>query len=328
MSSMNAIKNVIINITKNLTSFKDIDRNDLLAIIENEITGHKTFVTALSLMTNQDMNKFKEKLSVALPSSKIKETTIWTEYLKKLQTQASQIEHKKMFDSLIITRKKVQQSLETFKKSFDKIFPSEIIKVSDIKYTQFIILGFISQSIILSNWTEYMFTLLSSVLNKTEDEIPKYRIMYLSNHLDDVVELVNKLVPIQSLNIIKDIEYIKSKGADNPLLTDGIVNNTKNFNIEIKTEHFLFATSIFLGIYFTYKLLRLLGEQWGIIMHKSYLKRKELKEWMESHVAKLKLDLQDINQNDPQYQKLLKVIELYDEKIKSYDESINAYLND
>ena len=152
--------------------------------------------------------------------------------------------------------------------------------------------------------------------------------MYLSNHLDDVVELVNKLVPIQSLNIIKDIEYIKSKGADNPLLTDGIVNNTKNFNIEIKTEHFLFATSIFLGIYFTYKLLRLLGEQWGIIMHKSYLKRKELKEWMESHVAKLKLDLQDINQNDPQYQKLLKVIELYDEKIKSYDESINAYLND
>lgn len=328
MSSMNAIKNVIVNITKNLTSFKDIDRNDLLAIIENEITGHKTFVTALSLMTNQDMNKFKEKLSVALPSSKIKETTIWTEYLKKLQTQASQIEHKKMFDSLIITRKKVQQSLETFKKSFDKIFPSEIIKVSDIKYTQFIILGFISQSIILSNWTEYMFTLLSSVLNKTEDEIPKYRIMYLSNHLDDVVELVNKLVPIQSLNIIKDIEYIKSKGADNPLLTDGIVNNTKNFNIEIKTEHFLFATSIFLGIYFTYKLLRLLGEQWGIIMHKSYLKRKELKEWMESHVAKLKLDLQDINQNDPQYQKLLKVIELYDEKIKSYDESINAYLND
>lgn len=328
MSSMNAIKNVIVNITKNLTSFKDIDRNDLLAIIENEITGHKTFVTALSLMTNQDMNKFKEKLSVALPSSKIKETTIWTEYLKKLQTQASQIEHKKMFDSLIITRKKIQQSLETFKKSFDKIFPSEIIKVSDIKYTQFIILGFISQSIILSNWTEYMFTLLSSVLNKTEDEIPKYRIMYLSNHLDDVVELVNKLVPIQSLNIIKDIEYIKSKGADNPLLTDGIVNNTKNFNIEIKTEHFLFATSIFLGIYFTYKLLRLLGEQWGIIMHKSYLKRKELKEWMESHVAKLKLDLQDINQNDPQYQKLLKVIELYDEKIKSYDESINAYLND
>lgn len=328
MSSMNAIKNVIINITKNLTSFKDIDRNDLLAIIENEITGHKTFVTALSLMTNQDMNKFKEKLSVSLPSSKIKETTIWTEYLKKLQTQASQIEHKKMLDSLIITRKKVQQALETFKKSFDKIFPSEIIKVSDIKYTQFIILGFISQSIILSNWTEYMFTLLSSVLNKTEDEIPKYRIMYLTNHLDDVVELVNKLVPIQSLNIIKDIEYIKSKGADNPLLTDGIVNNTKNFNIEIKTEHFLFATSIFLGIYFTYKLLRLLGEQWGIIMHKSYLKRKELKEWMESHVAKLKLDLQDINQNDPQYQKLLKVIELYDEKIKSYDESINAYLND
>lgn len=328
MSSMNAIKNVIINITKNLTSFKDIDRNDLLAIIENEITGHKTFVTALSLMTNQDMNKFKEKLSVSLPSSKIKETAIWTEYLKKLQTQASQIEHKKMFDSLIITRKKVQQSLETFKKSFDKIFPSEIIKVSDIKYTQFIILGFISQSIILSNWTEYMFTLLSSVLNKTEDEIPKYRIMYLTNHLDDVVELVNKLVPIQSLNIIKDIEYIKSKGADNPLLTDGIVNNTKNFNIEIKTEHFLFATSIFLGIYFTYKLLRLLGEQWGIIMHRFYLKRKELKEWMESHVAKLKLDLQDINQNDPQYQKLLKVIELYDEKIKSYDESINAYLND
>ena len=63
------------------------------------------------------------------------------------------------------------------------------------------------QSIILSNWTEYMFTLLSSVLNKTEDEIPKYRIMYLSNHLDDVVELVNKLVPIQSLNIIKDIRF-------------------------------------------------------------------------------------------------------------------------
>lgn len=323
----NRAKEILLNIGKKLTKVQDIDKNDILEIIENEITGHKVFTSALSKMSQNELDKFREKLSIAIQSSTVKETSVWIEYTKKLYSNISQVEHKRMFGSILDTRLKVLDGLISLKKNFDKIFTSEIISVTNIKRTQLAVLGFIAQSIILSNWSEYMFTLLTSVLNGTENEIPKYRLMYLAKHVDQVIEFVNRLATLNKIDVLKDIEYVKSKGYDTPVFNDGTMTKSSSVLDSIMPGILAVATVVS-GVVILYHLIKLIAETRAVMRHQSYLKKKEMKEWMESHVAKLKMDLQDMNPNDPQYQKLCKIIDLYDEKIKQYDEKINNYLNE
>ena len=52
---------------------------------------------------------------------------------------------------------------------------------------------------------------------------------------------------------------------------------------------------------------------------------KEIKEWLENHVALLRLDLEDPNKNSAEKAKLIKIIKAYDEKIAEYDERIRKF---
>ena len=52
------------------------------------------------------------------------------------------------------------------------------------------------------------------------------------------------------------------------------------------------------------------------------------KEWMESHVALLKLQLQNVDPNSDEYRKQVKIIAAYDEMIAGLDQKIDAYLNE
>jgi hypothetical protein len=60
-------------------------------------------------------------------------------------------------------------------------------------------------------------------------------------------------------------------------------------------------------------------------MHERHLRDVETVQWMEQHVALLRMDMMDTDPNDPKYQKLVKVIEAYDNKISDYDRKIKSY---
>ena len=338
MAVTDQIKNKVAELFKDLTSMHDIDRDTLKDLVKTEIEGHKTFIKSISFMTKNDMDKFRERLSITIPSSKVKEISSWQEYTKSLQTKASQIEHVKMFDSIIKTRLAMQFILEDLVKKFDKVFDNEIISITDLRKSQIAAVGFVSQSIILSNWSLYVWTLLSSLISGNEIEIPKYRLNYISVHTKDVATIVNGLISNDKVSVADYLLKLRDKGEDAPLAVNGAVNNSflgtfiTASTVATALTYIGSTISIILtigiGITFIKYLFKLTQDYMEVAAHEKYLKNKEMKEWLEAHVAKLKMDLQSKNPNDPQYQKMQKIIDVYDEKIRDLDEKINEYMGE
>ena len=112
MAGMNSIKEKILEMFKDFTKMNDVDRDTLKDFLKSQVDGHKTFVKILGSLPKEMMQKFKEKLNIAIPSSKVKEISNWQEYLKSLQTKPSTIEHDKFFDSIVRTREAYIKILE------------------------------------------------------------------------------------------------------------------------------------------------------------------------------------------------------------------------
>lgn len=337
MSVADTLKTKVETLFKDLTKMHDIDRDVLKDFVKAEIDGHKNFTKALKSMTKVDMDKFQERISVILPSAKVKAVSSWMEYKKSLQTRASQVEHAKMFDSIVRTREAMISILEDISKKFNQIFDSEMISVTNLKKSQIATLGFIAHSIILSNWSLYMWTLLSSLVDGSETEIPKYRLDFISKYTKETVDIVNGIMSNEKASVADGVLKLRSKGADTPLAVNGV----SNINITIIDPAYIsiaatvgyivlagisMALIIMIGLKLVSSLFRMGREHLETAAYESYLKNKEMKEWLEAHVAKLRMELQSVNPNDPQYQKMLKIIDVYDEKIRDLDEKINEYM--
>ena len=64
---------------------------------------------------------------------------------------------------------------------------------------------------------------------------------------------------------------------------------------------------------------------WDDWKHTQYLKNKDFKEWLENHSALLRLEVTNIDPNSPEYHRLLKIVDAYDQKIVEYDRKIASY---
>lgn len=325
MGVADTIKNKFTELFKDLTGIDDIERDTLKDLIDTEAEGHKSFVKIVSSLTKNDLDKMKQKLSIAIPSSKVKTVSYWQEYQKSLQNKGNQLEYNRMFDSIIKTRTVYGKIMSDISSKLSKIF-DDYTPIQNIRKSQYLVLSLLVQSIILSNWSLYMWTLLSSVIDGTAEEIPKYRLDFIAKHNKSVIDCVNGTLANEKIDIIDSLMKLKEKGQDTVATNDGVVN--KNFAITTTTV-VLGISQIFLAaaaIYGIYSLIRWNQERMEVAAHEKYLKNKEMKEWLEAHVAKLRMDLQEMNPNDPQYQKTLKIIEAYDEKIRDLDQKINEYL--
>lgn len=346
MAGMNSMKEKILDMFKDFTKMNDIDRDNLKDLLKSESDGHKTFVKILDSLSKNDMQKFKEKLNIVIPSSKVKEVSSWQEYLKSLQTKASTVEHNRLFDSLVRTREAYIKIIDDAISKINKVFPDEMISFSQLRKSQLFYFGLVVQSMILSNWSLYTWTLLSALTDGTENEIPKYRLNYISKYVKNVVDSVNGTLTVNKVSIADTALAIREKGADEIAVVDGTINSkfldpasitaiaagiTQGIAIVSKAVAFIapIVSGAIAAVSFFYILKRFFildTEKMELALHEKYLKNKEIKEWLEAHVAKLRMDLQEMNPNDPQYQKMVKIIEVYDEKIRDLDEKINEYL--
>ncbi len=327
MNVADTLKNKFQDLFKDLTGIDDIERDTLKDLINTEVEGHKSFVKIVSSLTKNDLDKMKQKLNVVIPSSKVKTISCWQEYQKSLQNKGNQLEYNRLFSSIVKAREIYAKIMSDLSSKLSKLF-DEYTPVQNLRKSQHLVLGLLVQSIILSNWSLYMWTLLSSVIDGTEEEIPKYRLNFIEKHNKNVVDCINNVLVNEKINVVDSILKLKEKGQDVVATVDGTVNTkfidpTTVSTIVAYIGTFFAVITALVGVY---RLFKWNQERMEVAAHEKYLKNKEMKEWLEAHVAKLRMDLQDMNPNDPQYQKMLKIIEAYDEKIKDLDEKINEYL--
>lgn len=331
---MDQFKMSILEFFKDATKLKDIDKTEFKGFLKTLIENHKIISTTLNSIDKKTATSFDERLLSLLPSSNTKSAAAWMKFKKSLQQKAAGMEKQKIFSSLVKANDIHKAILTEISSNLDKIFgESDVIEIINLRKSQFAIFGIVVASMKLTRWSEYMFTYLTGLVDGTDGEIPKYRELALSNDVDTVIDLVNKSVSSDNFSVLKDIARMQAAMDDQPLTVDGMVNKRSFDPIKVAqvvtvtltiVQYIAIAIS---GFIILRAIFRWLPEHMELMAHEAYLRNKELKEWLDAHVAKLRMDLDDLNPNDPAYQKLVRIIDVYDEKIRDLDSKIDDYLN-
>jgi hypothetical protein len=254
-----------------------------------------------------------------LPSKKV-----ISELPKGLRDAARKADDEKPFSAYYKTNDLFISIQKDILKHIDTIMEQKEANIFNVRISFVALLGILRQSELYGTYLSYLFDQLMTVAgNNKVIDIPGYRPKYLIDHYKEFIEITNLICNKKGrYSFLTEIENMKRKNANLVLYSNGqpasvfakATDYTKSTVSYI--VHGLYALNIFLWI----------GESIEDYKHSRYLKNQNLKQWMESHVANLRLELANIDPDSKEAVRLQKIIQAYDAKIAEYDRKINEYL--
>ena len=312
---------------KSAVKFRSVSRDDLRDLIRECIIGHEIFINAFDKFNPQEMNNFRDRFQAKVKGSSLKSANVYATYLQKLPSKALGDERTKFMGSLYHVNKTFISILKDILKNLDKLVEKEAIDINDTRITQIALLGVVRQARIVSRWSIYIWFQYLRIGTGTDVDTPGSRVHFLLDNVDLVHKVVthiyNKTGPYTFLG---DVIAIKKKNADFLLgAAEGstMAQITGMLNPAIFKATFLDSLSTAISLFTS--IFRNIGERWDDWMHSIHVENIEMKEWAENHVTLLRMELNETDRNDPKYDKLVSIIEAYDQKIADYDAKIRSY---
>jgi hypothetical protein len=248
--------------------------------------------------------------------------SLYKDVLNKLNRQAQKMEKDLIFSSIIQANTLAASLLDNIYKNIDNLFSNNVINIYNTKVSHTVILGLIHQSKILSTWSTYLYTGISSELAKIDN--PKYRWFFISNNTDSITKYINDLCnKTGAYHAMLSINQIKKANQDIQLLTE----STNKSNTGMILSNKLSSDNLALvkrGIH-SYNPFRLIGEGWNLFKNWQVKNNIQHKQWLEAHTAMLKLELENKDKDSPEYIKLQNIIAAYEINIVKTDKVINEY---
>lgn len=164
---------------------------------------------------------------------------------------------------------------------------------------------------------------MTRVANGSTSSIPRYRDVFMKENVTKVTMITNKVVEHKGeYEFLNNIRKLRSKGADLILGANGSFSFTNFVNRGFYTPDILDTLLSAISCLNIFSAVGNLIDDYKIDRNN---RNKEIKEWLENHVALLRMDLEDPNKDSKEKAKLLQIIKAYDEKIAEYDERIKKF---
>ena len=304
---------------------KTIKKEDLKENLVHLKERMQNITTALAAFSQQDRVTIASSIFKASSDRNNIACNVYMEVAKKIGKADIRV----AFDSIDFVALNYIKIIDALDRMITTFFKDKAITVFNTKLSHVAIFGLINEAELFINYATYLFDGVNYELCQHNGvrELPppkKYRQEKLTKNLDTFVEICKTRLATTSTAIASEIEKIRQNldvnliGDDNTINT-GFINFGK---ISPMIRNILgFGAKKFF-------IFRWLGEYWEVIKYSRYQKAKKEKEWLEAHVALLKLDLQGADPNSEEYRKLVKVIESYNEMIAELDQKIDAYMNE
>ena len=234
------------------------------------------------------------------------------------------------FNSVIKTGKMLNNLLDEIEAHVTDILASnDGIIVDDMQISHAIYFGALESVRIFTTVNTYVVVLISSILSMNNVagtkvvnnfSISKYIIDYFIKNYQLYVDLLNKMSNISGGNIITNtVLNLKKRGVDAKL------SNATSLHRGLTADQ-LSGENIFFSIFaLLITPITWAGEMYVDVRHLYYERLKDRKKWLESHVANIKLSMDDLDPNDPDYIKNQKIVAFYDDKIAEIDKKIEKY---
>jgi len=311
------------------SKLQELAKDDVVTLITQNIEMHSTVVHVLEAFSAQELNSwYQNKVVPAINSATGKSKDIYNMYSKGLNSTGSSYERKCVLSSLAEVNTSFISLLGEILKNINKIFSDEKVTIFDTRMSQLAVLGMIKDSTRVVIFTEFLYSYLIKLANGISSDIPKYREKFMLDNVSDVVKIVNKVLNHEGYyNFAKDIDNIKKHNADLVLGADGRNDGILKYMHTVKG---LYSPDFLDSIFSSLSVLNIFDHIMNFINDYKVARNRrnrETKEWLEGHVALLRMDLADLDPTSPEYNKLINIIKAYDVKISEYDEEINEFEN-
>ena len=207
---------------------------------------------------------------------------------------------------------------------FDKVFDNKEIVVENVDLGQLAVFGMMEQASLFSKFCSYLLDMVSNdILTYNEsrqlNSIAQYKVVFVNINSTLIYELVSNLLRGYT-NYLNDIKKVVKSSSNVKLL-----NNLGETNIGMidPDEH---MNNLFLRRA-TFNPFFIIGETWAVMRHLTHQKTIKEREYLDSHIALLKLQLDGKDPDSQEYQHHVKVINSYNEMLTRLDEKISKYEN-
>lgn len=322
-----ALGSALINHTKDKAQMQSLRKDDVITILKQNIEMHKANAEALNVMSSQEMNSWMLKVTQALNDTPGKSRDVYDRYCKGLSSAASSLERKCFLSSLKVINADIIPVLNEILKNIDSFMENDKVELYETKMSQLAILGICRDSTRIATFTQYLYTYLIRVTSDTYDDIPRYREEYMLDNVDRVSKIVSNFCDHKGYyNFNRDMTKIRRQNADLILGANGKFS----FNQYLGSVRNFYTADILDSIMSALSCLNLYDHVMNFIDDyklERNNRNKETKEWLETHVAVLRMELAEKDKSSKEYAKLENIIKAYDAKITEYDEAIQAFEN-
>jgi hypothetical protein len=324
MNIFKALQRLFDGLKKNDTEVID---KDGLALF---LSDHKEYIGALvtNLKSIKDPKGTYSSFQKLLKQDRDLNKALGSKLVKQLNSMKFQGKAvtEDPFSVFIMVGTSLLQSIEAIEADMDSIIANDEIIVSDIKLSHSLFLGIIGTFYVFSSYVGMFVTVVSKALANDHD-FHKYMLTYLSDNHDTMIGLCNSLVNSKGrFNVLNEINAVKKKGLDVKIVSSsgvGVKNVSKFVGDVIGIEN-LFV-SLFALI--TRPILTI-GTLYVDMRHEYYASIQTKKQWMESRIALINMNMAEVEPGSEEYMKLSKIADVYSDKVAEYDKKLNRYFKD
>lgn len=324
MDVLSTLKNTVVSLVSTKAHLRAMKKEDVEDILKQNISQHSLMVEAFTVGKDKEINDwFRDKVAPGMKKSKNSCKDSYYVFRKALTGKAATLESKRVLSSLAAANQKYSDVLNEILKGIDKLMEEENVTIYDVRISQLAVLGILKQSDKLSEYSAYLYSYMTRAANGNLENIPRNRDVFLDQNSASVATIVNNVLNNSgTYSFMKEVENIKKNQSDVTIGAD------KSFNFNGFVHVNGFSPSILDNIGSALSSLNIFGaalDAWDDYKLSRYERDKELREWMATHVAILKMDLANTDPNDPKYLELQNIIKAYDDKIAEYDRKIEEF---
>jgi hypothetical protein len=237
-----------------------------------------------------------------------------------LNSKAAAIEKDEPLSIVARTCSALRMMLDDLQSTANSELP-EKLNIFTAKYSHLAILGAVHVCSMFSQFSSYLMGGVVSEIIGSDLTIPEYRLKSVNDNAAFAIKLINDVAintgPLAVNYVLKEL---RAANNDIPVVDQNDKPNTGFFNITKSSATGNDMIERGLGNPFFY-----LGSLYIKWKDGRIRRLEQEKEWMQANVALLRMRLDNHDKDDPQYQKLVKIIQNYSDQLAKIDRAIAKY---
>lgn len=298
--------------------------DDLVKIMKQNIDFHRSIAAIEEKFDISSLYSIEKKVRANLRNDKSGVITAYYKMCSGYQGKAKSADSV-FFGALIKANKEMVKVLEMLIKNSNQLFDDKFISIDNTKVSNILVVSIVKQSTMLADYSNHVFGELCNMTRRDSYVVPPYKIKFILENGTRVTNVVNNLLAKEnSYHFMRDLERFRKENNDLLVYANG--NVFTNFINQVKMlDPFGSMSGFFIpSLNFIAYISRVIDDY----NHDRYLEYKTTHEWLVAHCAVLQYDLQDMDPNSPEYQKMLKVIKNYEQEIAKYHQKMDDYLDE